>query len=124
MDSYKIPEEILSKIPGYFWPAFAGELCSVFGPDILGKDEDDIYAIDYAGGTAGWHAALKATTHKLSMAWLFDYYDGLEWYDSDQFDGELEDLVRTQFIEVKQPAANPYYLWLLEQQTEERECTI
>lgn len=114
MDEYKIPEAILSKIPDYFWPAFAGELCSVFGPDILGKDEDGVQALDYVGRTAGWYAALKATICKLSIPWLLDYYDGLEWHDSDQFDNEMEGLVRTKFIEAEQSAANPYYLWLLE----------
>lgn len=41
---YSIPEEIDSKIPSYFYIAFAGELCSILGPIIFTKykmDPDD-----------------------------------------------------------------------------------
>lgn len=96
---YKIPDEIKNKLPRYFPAAFAGELCSVFGPMIFEKDETNIYTLSYLGGTAGWVEALKMTCKKLGMDWLWNYYNSLEWYDSDLFDGEVEDMIVSTFIE-------------------------
>lgn len=65
---YKIPEEILSKIPEYFWTAFAGELVSVFGPNIFEENTDDgLMGLDFLGGTSGWSAALEMTCRKLEL---------------------------------------------------------
>lgn len=96
--TYKIPEDILSKIPEYFWSAFAGELVSVFGPHALEK-VDDSYNLYFLTGTMGWNAALKMTCRKLDMYWLYEYYDKLQWWESDMFDGEFEDLIVSKFVE-------------------------
>lgn len=74
---YKIPNELKEKIPDYFYPAFAGELCSVFGPHIFFK-EDEIYGISYVSSTYGWSFAMKATCAKLGIDWLSKYYDELQ----------------------------------------------
>lgn len=112
---YTIPEEIDSKIPSYFYIAFAGELCSILGPVIFTKykmDPDDEnnkeYYYDLDCGTCSWYAALKATCNKLDMNWLIDYYGTLEWYDSDIFDGIIEERIVKNFIEHNNHC-NDYY---------------
>ena len=116
---YKIPEEIISKIPQHFWPAFAGELVGVFGPTIFDKSEEDTYLLFFHSSTNGWNAALRTTCKKLDLGWLYDYYDTLDWWESDQFDGEFEDLVISKFVEPdERPLA--YYSWLVGDENEER----
>lgn len=112
--SYKIPDRILSRIPEHFYIAFAGELTSVFGPGIFVKDEDGAYGVFYCSSTSGWAAALKMTCNKLKLNWLWKYYKKLEWYDSDLFDGEIEDLIISKFVEAETNNANSYYLWLID----------
>ena len=96
--TYKIPEDILSKIPEYFWPAFAGEIVSVFGLFTFNK-VDGLYNLYFITGTTGWNAALKMTCRKLNMDWLYEYYNKLQWWESDMFDGEFEDLIISKFVE-------------------------
>ena len=112
---YHIPLEIKQKIPDYFYIAFAGELHSVFGSWASEKDECGIYGLSYEGGTAGWVAAFKATCDKLQMQWLLDYYNTLEWYDSDQFDSEIGDAIIKTVYEADDTSANSYYLHLIEE---------
>lgn len=111
--TYNIPDDIISKIPDYFWPAIAGELCSVFGPDIFVKPECGMYGLFFISSTAGWNAALKVTCHKLDMMWLYEYYDKLQWWESDMFDGEIESLIVERFVEKDSANSNPYYLWII-----------
>ena len=112
---YNIPDEIKSRIPQYFYSAFAGELCSVFGCTVFEKNEPGFYSLVYISGTAGWSEALKMTCRKLDVEWLFDYYDSLPWYDSDMFGGEIEDMVISECIETdeKPKSAEAYYGFLL-----------
>ena len=112
MTKYKIPEEILTKIPQHFWPAFAGELVSIFGLAVFNKD-NDYYALYDVSGTNGWNLALRMTCKKLEMKWLFDYYDKLEWWQSDMFDGESEDLLIKKFVEMEDHPGHTYYSWLI-----------
>lgn len=114
---YTIPDEIKAKIPPCFPIAFAGELCSIFGPTILAKDKDGVYGLSYASGTAGWVEAFKAACRKLGLTWLLDYYRSLAWYDSDLFDGEMEGKIVSEFIEsAAGQNNNAYYLHLLDAQ--------
>lgn len=110
---YKIPADILTKIPQYFWPAFAGELVSTLGLAVFQKDEDSQYGLYFLGSTFGWNAALRMTCEKLNMKWLFDYYDKLEWWQSDMFDGEFEDLLIKNFVESRDNPEHAYYSWLI-----------
>ena len=106
---YQIPDEIKSKIPQHFYSALAGELCSVFGPSIFEKDDEtDTYGLAFICCTAGWFAGFKMTCEKLNMEWLVEYHDSLEWYDSDLFDGEMEDMIIEQFIEAESAGTNVY----------------
>lgn len=111
-------DEILKMIPSYFWAAFAGELVSVFGLDIFRPSEDGVSPLYYIDGTSGWNAALRMACKKLSLDWLYNWYDKLEWYDSDNFDCELVELLETNFVKAEaQKPAWPYYFWLVENET-------
>ena len=124
-----VEEIIEEKIPDYFYPAFAGELCSIFGVSIFRKlstidyDEDGSAITNWANSyydlhtySSGWFRALEITCKKLEMEWLIDYWVGLEWYDSDIFNELLEDKVVTNFINkaYKSCIDNPYFNYLLD----------
>lgn len=110
---YKVPDEVLSKIPRHFWPAFAGELVSIFGLSIFEKETENGYGLFYVSSTVGWNTALRMTCEKLDMKWLFDYYDKLELWQSDVFDGEIEDLLIKNFVESRERPWNEYYQWMI-----------
>ena len=96
-EAYKIPDEIKSRIPAYFYYALGGEYVSVIGADALTRDEDGYSRLDYDTGTAGYVAAFKAACAKLDMQWLAEYWDNLPWYESDMFDGEIAEEVTRRF---------------------------
>lgn len=115
--SYRIPKEIEAKIPDYFYIAMAGELCSVFGYWLFDKivdpdDPKDEGHYNLGSSTAGWYEAFKATCDKLNMSWLMDYYKTLECYDSDIFDGIIENRIITNFILTEGHHSNLYYQYL------------
>lgn len=107
---YKIPDDILTKIPDYFWPALAGKLVSVFSPTIFDKEVTDVgeswYSIDFVCGTAGFDLAFHMACRKLDMMWLYDYRDRLEWYDYDMFDSEISDILIDKVLLSEPHAAN------------------
>ena len=113
MEHIKKFDEILSNIPDYFYPAFAGELVSVFGSEILEPSETGEVPLFYISGTTGWNAALRMTCKKLGIDWLMSWYDELEWFDSDDFDGELVEMINSKFLKAEYESANIYYLWLM-----------
>lgn len=62
----------------------------------FGQDVNDAYWWFWLGGTNGWNKALM-TTLRTQLPHdvyddLADYYDKLEWYDSDMFDSEVVEL--------------------------------
>ena len=78
--------EILERIPDYFYTVFLSELFAIEGPVLIsGADE---YGLN--SGTYGWYIALKSACDRLDMPWLVEYWDELQWYESDAFDSELE----------------------------------
>ena len=85
---YHIPEYIKSKIPEDFYFVFLGFILGILGMPV--KIEIGEY-LCYMGGTAGWYKAFKRSCRLLNLPWLKEYYDDLEWYDSDLFDGEIAD---------------------------------
>lgn len=112
---YSIPPEIKNQIPVYFYIAFAGELFSIYGRErsrgMLYPEVDGGYA-DLASSTAGWLQAFKATCRKLEMGWLLEYYNALPWYESDVFDGILEQEIRRHLMYGKENGTNEYYRYL------------
>ena len=107
-------DNILSNIPDYFYPAFAGELVSVFGSEILEPSETGEVPLFYISGTTGWNAALRMTCKKLGIDWLMSWYDELEWFDSDNFDGELVEMMETKFLDNSSESNNSYYRWIID----------
>lgn len=73
-------------------------------------DEDGYYDLDT--GTGGWYEALKMTCMKLDMCWLLDYWNSLEWYDSDIFDGIIEDRIIAKVVKSDDMHCNAYYQYL------------
>lgn len=134
---YSIPKDIKDRIPDYFYFALAGELVSIFGTRILGKNEwvdfddegnelptltdEDCSYYDLCSSTGGWVEAFIETCRKLDMIWLVDYWRTLEWYDSDIFDGEIETEVVKRFCESEMNPANCYYKYLCGVTKKERE---
>lgn len=113
MEHIKKFDEIFSNISDYFYPAFVGELVAVFGVNVLKTSDDGESPLFYISGTSGWNAALRMTCKKLDLSDLWDWYDKLEWYDSDDFDGELVDLLVSKLINVEAQSCKSYYKWLM-----------
>lgn len=85
---YTIPKHIKDDIPDEFYPMMLKELTDIFGDIILNR-----YCgyFDLQSSTVGWGKALNSTCKSLDMMWLIKYYEELPWYDSDLFDGEIEE---------------------------------
>lgn len=97
---YKVPEEILAKIPNEFWEKFAMELIKIFGSDIFDKEEEtgDKYLI-YLPSTIGWAKAFMKTCRDFGLNDILEYYNKLEWYDSDTFDDEICEILEEKYAE-------------------------
>ena len=118
---YRIPEDIKSRIPDYFYFAMAGELFSSFGCcnsiQMFTEISDFNGLHDLNATTHGWYVSFMMTCKKLDMMWLLDYYKSLDWSDSDIFDSEIENEIEFRFIYGKKnDHANCYYKYLCEQQ--------
>lgn len=97
---YKIPEEILARLPDDFWKALADELTRVFGDDIFNKDEDaGARRIVFLTGTIGWAKAFLKTCEYFKLIDVLEYCGKLEWYDSDTFDDEICKILEEKYIE-------------------------
>lgn len=112
-------DDVISEIPDYFYPAFAGELVSVFGTDVLKHPEDEESPLFYIQGTSGWNQALRMACKKLGLSDLWNWYNKLEWYDSDIFDGELVELLISKFIHTEYQSCKQYYKWLMNEKRNE-----
>ena len=88
---YDIPGEIKKKIPGEFYKHLHNEILCIFGKDAFQNfDKREEFSLsDFIIGTFGMDCAVKAACKKLGLGWLMDYYDSLDWYQSDQFDSEV-----------------------------------
>ncbi len=117
---YYIPEKIKSKIPDYFYYAMIGELVSIFGVSCVQKDEDGFYPVDYDGGTSGWYQAMRIACWKTDVPWLLEYWNGLEWYDSDLFDEEIGKEIIKLIEKQDESGANPYYLYWVNKEQKDR----
>lgn len=92
---YHIPEDIKSAIPEDFYFVFLGFVLGILGmPATIELGE----YLCYMGGTAGWQKAFKRACALLDLPWLQEYYDNLEWYDSDLFDGEIADEIEKRML--------------------------
>lgn len=112
-EKFKIPPEIEVKIPSYFIAAFTGELVSVFGGYIIERDKYDDYTLLWVTSTGGWNDAMRMTCRKLNVQWLYDYYNSLEWFDSDIFDGIIAERV-CEFLNGERGSTSEYCKYIKE----------
>lgn len=116
---YEIPKEIAERIPDYFYFALAGELFGTAGYEnglymFTDRSEDTNGEYhNFDSGTSGWYVAFMMTCKKLDMLWLLEYYNGLPWYDSDIFDGIMEENIEKRFVRESSAGWNCYYGYLL-----------
>ena len=129
-DNHRFTDEVERLIPDYFYPAFAGELISVFGwkwaqtafsawsPDydeesdiaesLLTPEDysEPIYDLD--SNSSGWAAALVSTFKRLKMIEIANLYLSFEWFEADLFNDIIEDRIVDRFINNGQ-YDNSYY---------------
>lgn len=96
----KMPtEEALSMINDRFLKVFSEELVRIFEFDIFSMplDEEVEYMMGppafYLEGTFGWVDAFKRACKKTGMRKLIAWHRGLDWRESDIFDGDLAELL-------------------------------
>ena len=111
---YKIPDEIKEKIPVEFYIALAGEITSIFGFGVW-ETHENISVIDFIAGTNGLEYAIRETCEKLGLNWLWEYYESLQWYESDQFDDEVVLLAKQNLDRISKGSnPNEYLRYLVE----------
>lgn len=100
IQEYKIPKEILAKFSDDFGKVLASELTLVFGNDIFDKYEDvDTRQVIFLTSTIGWAKAFMKNCRDFKLIDVLEYYDELEWYDSDTFDDEICKILEEKYIE-------------------------
>lgn len=91
--------EALSMTDDQFLKVLSEELVKIFGDDIFsmsGNDESEYMfgpPIFYFEGTFVWSDAFKRACKKTGMRKLSAWYRGLDWRESDEFDGDLAELL-------------------------------
>lgn len=113
----------LTRLPAPFYTCFYGELMAINCLDILQIDPDceSCRAIDYITGTSGWNVALWSTCKRLGLMDFYKWYDGLRWYESDEFDSVLSDELVKRIEDSEGGARHAYYLWLFNEKEENNE---
>ena len=92
--AYNIPEEKKKLITKEFADEFIRQLILVFStPDSQSQADWFKESGAHITGTRGWGIALNKTAESLGCPELYEYYNQLEWYNSDEFDDKLYDLV-------------------------------
>lgn len=109
------PENALQRLSAPFWAAFAGKLVSVFGVDIFQPEEDvqGLLAVDYIACTGGWYVAMEAACREVGDEWFMEWYDALDWMESDEFDCDLMAGLKHRVLESGKETRNAYYEWLV-----------
>ncbi len=89
MKEYKIPEKYEKMITKELLVKIRDNIFATF--EKIGMDTTADDGIDYILTTAGWGNAIKNACLELGKEDFYNYYENLEWMDSDIFDGILED---------------------------------
>jgi hypothetical protein len=86
---YKMPDEIKKKIPKEMLMTFKETLDSVFTDrvNLKGSTYNNYYF--YLQETTGWGIAFKESCEKTNSMEIYEYYNSLDWFDSDLFDDEF-----------------------------------
>ena len=97
-EEYKIPEEYLPYLTEKFYDALWAGLQCTFGKEIEGYDPySQIPMVWNFSGTTGWNFAMQYACNEARAKELWEYYDSLAWYDSDRFDGIVEEELSRRF---------------------------
>ena len=91
MNDYRMPEGIKREFTKGMMSCFLEELIDIF--DRIPNTPTYYDDIVYIESTAGWYEAFKKMCISYGLEDILSYYDHLEWYDSDMFDGEISDLL-------------------------------
>ena len=91
MNDYRMPEEIRREFTREMMSCFLEKLVDIF--DYMPSKPTYYDYIVYVESNAGWYEAFKKMCISYGLEDILSYYDHLEWYDSDMFDGELSDLL-------------------------------
>lgn len=97
MTNYKIPQNIKSKLTKEVLEYFRDATFVVFeladikqGRESTDRSNQTYYEFwCYVEGTIGWCNAFENTCNTFGLIEVLDYYNNLDWYDSDKFDYEL-----------------------------------
>lgn len=89
IEKYTIPDRIKDLMTYDFLKEFRNQLFTVFDFDL------ETYADIFQGieSTNGWANALEDACHNTGKDDIWNYWNELEWYDSDMFDGELGEML-------------------------------
>ena len=91
--NYKIPEELISKIPEEFYLDMLRGLTVLYGKELITdifKTGREIGVYDLNSGSGAWADVFESACRRHNMDQLLEYYWTLPWYLSDQFDGIIE----------------------------------
>ena len=58
------------------------------------------------------------------MMWLYEYVVGLNWYDCDMFDEEIEKRIVKAVMKSKGNSANEYYKYMIDKVIEEGKIRV
>lgn len=92
-ENYKIPDEIKALLTEDFYTSMWDELANVFNGATVGVDPYGFSNVEQFAGTCGWHDAFVKCAPKEAV----DYFDKLDWYDGDLFDGEIGEELSKRF---------------------------
>lgn len=89
IETYTIPVRIKEMMTYGFLKEFRNQLFTMFDFSL------DTYAdiIQGVESTAGWANALQDACCNTDKEFIWNYWNDLEWYDSDMFDSELCDML-------------------------------
>ena len=88
---YEIPSNIKELITDDFLKEFRNQLLRMHGEYSLDTFAQE--GIPVNTSTSGWYAALGKACLLTHNETLLDYWNSLQWYDSDTFDGELAEML-------------------------------
>lgn len=87
---YQIPNNFKEMLTKDFLMTFKQELDKVFNIETTGTLWSTYLKLE---GTTGWHEAFTQTCEKHKSDKLYNYYNILDWVESDQFDDQIGDLM-------------------------------
>lgn len=121
MINYSKLENLINVVPQHFYPAFLGELVSIFGLSILDDNLDLLtdeaiaagehcYGYEVEEGTGGWYHAFRNAAEKTQCIDIFYRYNKLSWQDSDYFD----DMISQRLKILTKNDFNAYYKFCID----------